>query len=549
MKHIKSLVAFSIIFLLSSCYKDLGNYNYNEDIKGIEVAIEKTYAVKKEKTDFTVTIKPTIDTKGQNKELTYEWYRSLRDQDKGELISTEKDLTMVFKPKSQDPKDKLNSTYYIRLYVKDISTNTLTMRHARILLVDPYTSSWAVLHEQGGHAEIGAIEYLGDKIVTTPDALTKERGKSLQGKPLHLGVRQIPNGYAAPTWLYSINTQLFLSTTDLSEGGLISPGDNFEHKSSWNTLISKAQIQDFNPSDITGSGGGDRGYAMSTNGKIFINNPYSPVMYQVFPDPDELEGKGRITRLGVTTQGGIGYDAEGKRLVALDMTSSIWKEQEARSNPPKDLVYNKVRANVNNAADPNKIPADYIPVSIFPGYKYGVSGIAVFQQYQLYCYFISGDMSHVYTIRGREITSAMEAPVSGFYSFKKPEGLTENTPMTTGFKYANIIFYAAGNKVYKHNIVNGQTSVIYSHPDAAAKAKAIRMAVEGYVGDEVYATMKNTLGIAPERYLAIGFDTEGKGEVVVLSLDTSGDIDGAKNTYPNVQVHKGFGPITSIVFM
>lgn len=549
MKHIKFVVALAIVALLSSCYKDLGNYDYNEDIKGVEVSVENSYAVKKEKTDFTIVIKPHIDTQGQEKELTYEWYRSFDSRDKGDLISSERDLTMVFKPTSEDPKDKLRSTYHIRLYVLDKNTNTVTMRHTRVHLVDPYTASWAVLHEQGGHAEIGAVEYLGDRVLTTPDAFTKERGKSLQGRPLHLGVRQIPNGSAAPTWLYSINTQLYLSTTELSEGGLISPGDNFEHKSSWNTLISKVQLPGFDPANITGSGGGDRGYAMSTGGRIFINNRNSPVMYEVRPDPDVLGGKGRITRFGVSTQGGIGYDAEGKRLVAVDMPGQGWNEQEARVSPPENLFYTAVRADAKNAADPNAIPESYVPVAIFPGYQYGTSGIAVFQQYQLYCYFIEGNMSHVYTIRGREITSALDAPVSGFYSFEKPEGLTENTPMTSGFKYANIVFYAAGNKVYKHNIVNGQTAVIYVHPDAAAQAKAIKMAVEGYVSDEEYKTMAKTLGTAPERSLAVGFDTEGKGELVVLSLDTAGDLDDAKHTYPNVQVYKGFGPITSVVFM
>lgn len=535
--------------MTSACYKDLGHYDYNENIKGIDVTLQNTYAVKKEKSDFTVTITPTIDSKGQDKALTYEWYRSSDTREKGDLISTERDLSMVFKPTSQDPKDKLNATYSIRLYVTDKSTNTVTMRHCKLLLVDPYTSSWAVLHEQGGHAEIGTVEYLGENMVVTPDALSKERGQSLKGKPLHLGVRQIPNGYAARVWLYSINTQLYLTTSDLAEGGLISPGDNFAHKSSWKTLLNPAQAANFVPTDITGSGMGDRGYAMSSNGRIFVNNPYSPVMYEVFADPDEFTTPTRITRLGIATQGGIGYDAEGHRLIALDMTTNQWREQEARSNPPKDLYYNTVRASGQNAADPNNLPATYVPVAIFPGYQYGLSGIAVFQQYQLYCYFIDGDMSHVYTIRGREISSAIEAPVSGFYSFKKPEGLTPNTPMTSGFKYANIVFYAAGNKVYKHNIVNGQTTILYTHPDASAQAKAIKMAVEAYTADDVYQTMARTLGTAPERTLAIGFDTAGKGEVVVLSLDTAGDLDTTKHTFPNVQVHTGFGPITSIVFI
>lgn len=195
MKHIKFLVALTVMFLVSACYKDLGNYDYNENIQGVDVTIDNVYSVKKEKTDFSISIKPVIDTKGADKELSYEWFRSTDSQIKGERISTEQNLTMLFKPNSQDPKDRLSSEYHVRLYVTDKSTNTVTMRHTRVILVDPYRASWAVLHEQDGHAEIGTIEYLGKDIVTTPDTYTKEQGTSLQGKPLHLGVRPFPNSY------------------------------------------------------------------------------------------------------------------------------------------------------------------------------------------------------------------------------------------------------------------------------------------------------------------------------------------------------------------
>lgn len=544
MKLKNIVLSLSVIAFFSSCYKDLGSYDYDESISDISVKLENIYTTKKSKTEFSYSITPEIDTKKQNKELKYEWFKSTDSRLKGELVGTEKTLNLSFKPS-----DVLSQEYHLRLYVTDLANNTITMRHTTLQLIEPYYASWIVLHKDNSHAELGAVSYIGGKYEVEPKAYTKARGTSLTGEPHNIGVRQISNKVYASNWLFPIEAQLYLSTSNLDEGGLISTGDNFELKFSWRKLMNAEQINSFDPAKVTGTGYGDIGYAMATNGTIFMNNPYSPIMYQVTPSTTELgEGETKITKFGVSSQAAVGYDEMGRRLIGLDMTGNYWYELEPKT-PGKKIEFGKIRVDENNAADPNTIPATQVPIAIFPGYQYGTTGIAPWQQYQLYAYFIDNNKSYVYTIRGRELSSSMDAPISGYYTFDKPLELTENTPMTTGFRYANIIFYAEGNKVYKHNIVNGNTKVIYTHTSVDAKAADIKMAVEGYISSDDYNKRKDIIKTQPERLLGIAFNINGEGELVVLRLDISGDVETESSLYENTQTHRGFGEIKKIVFV
>ena len=51
--------------------------------------------------------------------------------------------------------------------------------------------------------------------------------------------------------------------------------------------------------------------------------------------------------------------------------------------------------------------------------------------------------------------------------------------MTSSWEYNNILFYAVGNEIYKLDFSTGQTTLIYSHPDASAEFVDLKMGVEG----------------------------------------------------------------------
>ena len=77
------------------------------------------------------------------------------------------------------------------------------------------------------------------------------------------------------------------------------------------------------------------------------------------------------------------------------------------------------------------------------------------------------------------------------------------------------------------------------------------MACEGYsFGDSSDEVGTEEYGVPYNRCLGVAINMpDGTGEVVVLQLGTNGGIleDGAK--YPSTQVHRGFGPITDMVFI
>mgnify|MGYP000210653036 CR=1 FL=1 len=105
-------------------------------------------------------------------------------------------------------------------------------------------------------------------------------------------------------------------------------------------------------------------------------------------------------------------------------------------------------------------------------------------------------MSHVYIFSYYALTHANEATMTNVFEFPTPEGINENTPMTSGATFYNIIFYAAGNKVYKLDISTGSST----------------------------------------------------GELVVLQLNAAGKVDD-DHKFPSTQIHKGFGKIKDIAFI
>ena len=63
-------------FLLSSCYKDKGDYVYNEDIHDISVKLESIYGMRKSDGIMTCNIDPEIETAdGDKSYLEYVWIR------------------------------------------------------------------------------------------------------------------------------------------------------------------------------------------------------------------------------------------------------------------------------------------------------------------------------------------------------------------------------------------------------------------------------------------------------------------------------------------
>jgi hypothetical protein len=119
--------------------------------------------------------------------------------------------------------------------------------------------------------------------------------------------------------------------------------------------------------------------------------------------------------------------------------------------------------------------------------------------------------------------------------------------MTSSWEYNNILFYAVGNEIFKLDFAAGQSTLIYSHPDASAEIVDLKMGVEGYVAVEGFSDYSQ-YEHPYSRCLGAAVNTkDGAGELVVLQLNSAGKID-SDHKFPSTQVHKGFGKIKEIAF-
>ncbi len=544
-KYTYLLIALAGI-LICSCYEDKGNYDYNEDIKDVPVTLMKTYGVKKEKEKFSYTIVPEINVEDHyKKNLSYEWYVNTEGANsKGELIGTDETLTIEIDPNQED----MPYTYYIRLYVTDNLTKAVNMQPSKLEIIKPYTFSWMVLHETDGHAEIGSVEYMGGSVLVTPDAYTKDKGSSLAGKPLKLSCRQIATYESS--WKYEAQSQFYLTTTNEEESGLLNPANNFEMRGKWTEILHPTQREAyFDPNNIIFYGG-DPGAIMTSKGRVFLSTSYSPVMY-LMSKGDDISGDYYISKLAGGPQAGVGFDETGHRFLNISMQNAdIWTELTYAAEPGDAGPITMIPRNENNAIDPGKIPEDQKIVAFVNGYHYGKSGIAPWQRYTIYAYTIAGSRSYVYVFQCRGLTGTDPA-LPNYYEFTTPDGIDENTLMTSGNSFSNVLFYAVGNKIYKLDVSSGNSTLIYQHDNPEAWISDLKMACEGYsFNDDQDEVGTEDYGVPYNRCLGVAFNLpDGTGEMTVLQLGTNGRILEDQTKYPSIQIHRGFGPIKSIVFI
>lgn len=544
-----TLCAVLLSSLLASCYEDKGNYDYDESISDISVKLNQSYGVRKADTEMTYTINPEIKTDdGDKSYLKYTWVMNTTsaNSSRNDTIGHDESLTLTMDP--NDP--NFVYKYYIKLYVTDTRTNAKTMVPTTVEVGKPYTKAWMVLHEKDNHAELGAVEYIGSVMMVTPDAYKQETGKDLTGQPVSLSYMQKqPN---KSYWLYTADSQLFVTTTNGEESGLIDQTNKFKLMATWTQLFSPLQIGNVDFNDFQSQACPNYGLLLCSKGHMFSQCSTSPFLFQMSPE-DILTGECSISKFAAGPHTALGYDNASHRFVhiALQSAPDFWggyKPSGIKKNAPiKRIAYK----NGVDARDPNHIPENENVINIVNGYHYQRTGVAIWQRYNCYAYSLApGNMSHVYIFSYYALTHANEATMTNVFEFPTPEGINENTPMTSGATFNNIIFYAAGNKVYKLDISTGSSKVIYQSDDTRATISCLRMAVNPFswndgndnLGTETYGhPFSRLLGVAVNK-------SDGTGELVVLQLNAAGKVDD-DHKFPSTQIHKGFGKIKDIAFI
>lgn len=536
--------------MFTSCYEDEGNYTYDESIKDISVQLNKSYGLKKSEDVMTYTITPKIQTPDGNKQhLKYAWTMNTTNANtKGDTISTSEALTLTM-----DPKDaKFSYKYYLRLYVEDTQRGTLTMVPTELSIIKPYSDAWVVLHDDGGHAELGSVEFIGDDALVTTNAYSKESGKSWTGAPLCLGVSQEPiESYLQSYWGFVAQSKIHVVTTNPEESGLYNQVENFKLMAPFTQLTDPGQQQLMNFSDMQFSSS-NSGMVLCTNGKCANNGFYSPFYYMMV-EGDDLFDDYYISKVVAGPHTALGFDKLGHRFLHLALQKSGYWYGYTPATGKKGAVISPIPYNEGNKADPNQLDPNEEIVAMIPGYKYSNANPAKWQRYYAYAYTIApGNKSHVYVFSHYALTHAGEATVPYSFVFPTPNGVNVNTPMASSFVYNNILFYGVDNKVYKLDFATGQSTLIWQSEDTKAKVTCLKMAIDNYSGwgqDDNLNLGADTYGHPFARCLGVGVATgDGKGEFVLLQLSTAGKVD-ADGTRPAVQVFKGFGKVKDVAFI
>ena len=541
MKVFKYILALFVVGMATSCYEDEGNYTYKEDIHDISVKLKSSYGLRKTSDLIQYTITPEIETvDGDKSYLEFLWTMKNNKTGVEDTLCLTEQADIEIDPNASD----FSSSYDLFLYVTDTKTGALTMVPTKIELAMPYSYAWLLLHEVDGHAELGTVEYIASDMIVVPDAYTREQKKSLVGKPVNLSV--VKNDISSYYWFGSESpAQVYLTTTEPSESGWYEQTAQFTLMGSWSELIWYTLANEFDPQNMETSGD-DLSLLAVSNGNVFRSCVYSPILFKAVPE-NTLTGDYYITKCVGGPHCSLAYDEKGHRFITIYCSGYYWFEYPYSEQEGAALL--PIRESGDNAENPNQLPEGEKVISLINGYWHDrVSTIGSWQRYSAYAYSLGEDgKSHVYVFRYYGLTSDEVVPMPYRFTFDTPEGLNENTPMTSSWEYNNILFYAVGNKIFKLDFSVGQSTLIYTHPDSSAEIVDLKMAVEGYVDAGNFGD-SSMYGHPYSRCLGAAVNTgSGEGELVVLQLNGVGKVDSDKK-FPSTQVHKGFGKIKEIAF-
>ena len=182
MKKLKYILhMFMISLFITSCFKDLGNYDYTY-IPDFEITgLKEKYSVVSYTENMNIQV--VVESEDKNAEFEYEWGVVLQENEMVldsptylEIISNEKDLSIPFEYKS--------GTYTLQLKVTNKSTGLAKLVSTQIEAVTPFSKGYYLLKETSdGNTD---MDIFYDNNTSSINAIAEFKGTSLQGKPKSL---------------------------------------------------------------------------------------------------------------------------------------------------------------------------------------------------------------------------------------------------------------------------------------------------------------------------------------------------------------------------
>ncbi|MEG1738081.1 MAG: PKD-like family lipoprotein [Odoribacter sp.] len=161
-----------MLFIMTGCYKDKGNYDYHK-INDLSVsflpdnAVDGIYTIKQPVDDtlyFSLTPVIVQSLGLDEKNLVYCW-NNLSAKVKDSVFT--KEFTFKFPPKK-------STRYHYLFHVKDVTTDIEYFRDVKLKTMVPYTNSWLVLHGNADDRKIGAIERSANGDIEFTEDIYKE---------------------------------------------------------------------------------------------------------------------------------------------------------------------------------------------------------------------------------------------------------------------------------------------------------------------------------------------------------------------------------------
>ncbi len=550
--HMKKTIIclLAIPCLALSCIKDKGNTDYTV-VNDVDVSLPAEVSTLMEAK--TVTITPELSqTLSKNKDnLEFEWLRSYINFNVAGVSDTEvigNSETLSIELTGAERK----YVQYIRLNVHDKITGLTYPANVLLRLIKPYTGAWMVLHgNAAGEARLGAIEYVGEPTVT-PDAYHKETGRQFTGAPVSL--------LGVPGMLYfavggGYDTKVFGIVTDNpDESGTFIPSDQFRQvqKLKLNQLVSPLADATFDYSSFRAAPGHgtDHGFTIISGGRLY-HCPVGVKIYKVHT--------GTLGGLNITHNTKFGflslvYDQAARRFLTYYRTAlttiATVAFDEAWDNPASAVLKSIPLKEINaTGADPNALPEGRQVLYLGPGLKYSTEN-----SNSTYAYALAkeGAMCYVYEFNSLGFTTGNIPTFSGFTAVAAPAGLDANSCFATTDVFSGLIYFTSGSTVYRWDFraEGGAVTPIYTNENGGTAVKMTfarsatdsRMEPGGVLSFPEYE-------FDPMYSLAVCFNLpDGTGEVAVINLSSSGRPGNDSKHFPAVQTHRGFGPITDIVF-
>lgn len=507
------LICFVVpAFMISSCYDDKGNYNYNT-INEMSVSftpvntsgIENTYLFGQPQQDtlyFELTPVITQSRQPEGNNLEYTW-RVNSTQDK----ETESDTTHTESYLFKFP-PKQNKTYNVLFCVKDRTTE---IEHYTTLILKtsiPFLKSWFIIHGEENDRRLGVIEYdnSGQYLRQISDVYETLKGERRFKNAFALGYSSLGGSDQTK------NDRLFILESDslhwlypfsCEEKGKMEKMLPFETGYHFTKLIGEVPGQRFGITDV--------------NGNYYHAQPWG-FFYRAKSQIEDYRVDEAYINNGIATL----WDQAHTRFMYYDYSNNSYnKGSETRTADgslravitpfPKDVL----------AMDLSQKEVIWMGRGLISLLNFTTSVILKDHTTGIYSLFHIGYAKYASAIQTQ--TENLEQNI-----------FDEKSRFASTVAFANQLFYTKDANVYLLNIKSRQQTLLYSVGNGKEITRiAFRKREKGTM-DVDDPTATKVLGIAVAT-------ADGKGELHQILLDESGDVVETKS-------YTGFGKIVDFCY-